>query len=87
MNHTEIASKPLANLNALPTQNKLNYNLANPYFSPLFPLLAYIFLRNISPWMRARFLGPLEATRLIRVRRGRVGLGLFMTGCHAFDYG
>jgi len=41
-------------------ENKLNYNLTNPYFSPLFPLLAYIFLRNISPWMRARFLGPLE---------------------------
>ena len=40
--------------------DKGSYNLLNPYLSPLFALLTYVYLRNLSPWLRSRFLGPLE---------------------------
>jgi len=45
--------------NILP-QDKFSYNYNNAYFSPLFALGAYIFIRNISATLRSHFLGPLE---------------------------
>ena len=39
---------------------KLEYNQTNAYYSPLFALLGYIFVRNISKRLRAYFLEPLE---------------------------
>ena len=46
--------------NILP-MDKPEYNNHNAYFSALFPMLTYIFIRNISPVLRNHYLEPLHS--------------------------
>eukprot|EP00618_Florenciella_parvula_P036170 CAMPEP_0119507424 /NCGR_PEP_ID=MMETSP1344-20130328/27320_1 /TAXON_ID=236787 /ORGANISM="Florenciella parvula, Strain CCMP2471" /LENGTH=569 /DNA_ID=CAMNT_0007544057 /DNA_START=102 /DNA_END=1808 /DNA_ORIENTATION=+ len=39
---------------------KLDYNQSNPYMA-FVPLLVYVYLRNMTPWLRSVYLGPLHS--------------------------
>lgn len=41
--------------------SKLDYNKHNAYFGVVGPVLTYIFLRNLTPLMRTRYLEPLHS--------------------------
>ena len=41
--------------------DKLNYNEYNAYLSAIVPMLTYIYMRNLTPWLRTHYLEPLHS--------------------------
>lgn len=41
--------------------DKLAYNEYNAYLSAIVPMLTYIYMRNLTPWMRTHYLEPLHS--------------------------
>lgn len=59
---------------------KLDYNQYNAYLGVLVPMLTYIYIRNITPVLRTRFLGPLHSIGKITLETYLMQHHVWMSG-------